>query len=82
MCLKTGASKPTDLVKLLSALQASLFYWCRTKLASDATKEIEPVRQSISHLINKCKEVAHRVWELKGYPSSVGTKGLSIKCGS
>ena len=39
----TGASRPGDLVGLLSALQASLFFWCRrhiTVLAGEGRKQV------------------------------------------
>ena len=47
----TGTSRPGDLVGLLSALQASLFFWCRrhiTVLAGEARKQV-------AGLIVECK---------------------------
>ncbi len=51
--IKTGASKPDDLVKLLSALQASLFIWCQRILRNTETVEI--VRKAVYKLLTNCE---------------------------
>ena len=50
--IKTGASKPDDLVKLLSALQASLLFWCKKILGSSSG---EKAKKAASSLLSDCE---------------------------
>lgn len=51
--LKTGSSKSDDLVQLLCALQASLFFWCQSQLPSE---EHEDIKKAVNHLLVSCKD--------------------------
>lgn len=52
--IQTGASKPDDLVKLLSALQASMFFWCKGALAS-STEEGDKMKEAAISLLSECE---------------------------
>ena len=40
MSLSSGKARPDDLVCLLCALQASLFFWCRKNMAEPTTQRL------------------------------------------
>ncbi len=48
----TGTSKPDDLVKLLSALQASLLIWCQRMFKAS---EEEEVKKTVYNLLAECE---------------------------
>ena len=49
--IEGGAPRPDNLVKLLSALQSSLFFWCRQHLTGGE----EGIRKQAAHLLEQCK---------------------------
>ncbi len=51
--IATGVTRPDDLVKLLSALQASLFIWCSKTLRN--TDTVESVRKAVYKLLADCE---------------------------
>ncbi len=55
VCLKTGEEKPDDLTRLLSALQASLFFWCQCHLSTEEESKEEVNTKAVSRLITRCK---------------------------
>ncbi len=50
--IATGTSKPDDLVKLLSALQASLLIWCQRMFKAS---EGEDVKKTVYNLLAECE---------------------------
>ena len=52
-CIQSGSSRPDDLLKLLCALQASLFVWCRRHITSEEGGE--KVKGTAASLLRECE---------------------------
>ena len=51
--LESGVPKPDNLVHLMSAFQAGIFFWCKDILSSDGVKA--ETKKCVTELLNRCE---------------------------
>ncbi|XP_064406559.1 zinc finger ZZ-type and EF-hand domain-containing protein 1-like isoform X2 [Halichondria panicea] len=72
----TGTSKPDDLVKLLSALQASLLIWCQRMFKASEEEEVKKtvynlLAEYVTRLVQSCTELLHKLDQLEEVSDSL-----------